>query len=122
MDGGAPAGIINPPGEDGCRTISTIINIMTIHGNRSTAPSGIEIFELPFSRMRLLKNDNLGMNRSFSSVKSVKEGRDGVDGSRLIRFPPKPMVATNPAPQAPRRWGRGGDYVSEKSHGASETA
>lgn len=95
MDGGAPAGIINPPGEDGCRTISTIINIMTIHGNRSTAPSGIEIFELPFSRMRLLKNDNLGINRSFSSVKSTREGRDGVDGSRLIRFPPNPMVATN---------------------------
>ena len=104
MAGGAPAGIIKPPGEDGCRTMSTIIKIMTTHGNNSTAPSGTEIFELPFSRIRLLKKDNLGANRSFSSVKSAREGREGVDGSRLTKFPAKPIVATPQGWQA-QQWG-----------------
>ena len=63
--------------------MSTIIDIMTIHGNNSTAPSGTEIFELPFNRMRLLKKDNLGTNRSFSSVKSAREGREGAESSPL---------------------------------------
>ena len=75
--------------------MSTIINIMTIHGNNSTAPSGTEIFELPFNRMRLLKKDNFGVNRSFSSVRSAKEGREGVEGSRLIKFPAKPIAASS---------------------------
>ena len=82
--------------------MSTIINIMTIHGNNSTAPSGTEIFELPFNRMRLLKKDNLGTNRSFSSVKSAREGREGAEGSRLTRFPAKPIAATSLRRQAPK--------------------
>ena len=77
----------------------TTIRIMTIHGNSNTAPSGTEIFELPFSRMRLLKNDNLGTNRSFSLVRSSRDGRAGVDGIRLMRLLTNPMAATN----APRR-------------------
>lgn len=36
--------------------MSIRISMMTIHGNKSTKPIGMEIFELPFSRMRLLKN------------------------------------------------------------------
>ncbi len=77
----------------------TIIRIMTIHGNSNTAPSGTEIFELPFSRMRLLKKDNLGINRSFSLLRSSRDGRAGVEGMRLIRLLTNPMAATNP----PRR-------------------
>lgn len=68
---------------------------MTIHGNSNTAPSGTDILELPFSRMRLLKNDNLGTNRSFSLVRSSRDGRAGVDGIRLMRLLTKPMAATN---------------------------
>ena len=101
--GGAPAGIISPPGEDGCRTMRTTIKIMTIHGNSNTAPNGTEILELPFSRMRLLKKDNLGTNRSFSLLRSSREGRAGVEGIRLMRFLTNPMAATNPPRRAERR-------------------
>jgi len=56
MAGGAPAGMKIVPGEEGCTTMSINISIITIHGNRSTKPKGIDIFELPFSRIRRLKN------------------------------------------------------------------
>lgn len=80
----------------------TTIRIMTIHGNSNTAPSGTEIFELPFSRMRLLKKDNLGANRSFSLLRSSRDGRAGVEGIRLIRLLTNPMAATNPRRRALR--------------------
>ena len=66
---------------------------MTIHGNSNTAPSGTEIFELPFNRMRLLKKDNLGTNRSFSLLRSSRDGRAGVEGIRLMRLLTNPMAA-----------------------------
>ena len=69
---------------------------MTIHGNSNTAPNGTEILELPFSRMRLLKKDNLGTNRSFSLLRSSRDGRAGVEGIRLMRLLSNPMAATNP--------------------------
>lgn len=100
--GGAPAGIIRPPGEEGCRTTRTSIRIMTIQGNSNTAPRGTEIFELPFSRMRLLKKDNLGANRSFSLLRSLRDGRAGVEGIRLMRLLTNPMAVANP-PQCAQR-------------------
>ena len=103
--GGAPAGIINPPGEEGCRTMRTMIKIMTMHGNSNTAPSGTETFELPFSRMRLLKKDSLGTNRSFSLLRSSRDGRTGVEGIRLMRFLTNPMAAANPLKRARRLYG-----------------
>ena len=78
----------------------TTIRIMTIHGNSNTAPSGTEIFELPFSRIRLLKKDNLGASRSFSLLRSSRDGRAGVEGIRLIRLLTNPMAATNPRQRA----------------------
>lgn len=97
MAGGAPAGIMKFPGEELCCTMSTMIKIMTIHGNKSTAPSGTEIFELPFSRIRLLKKDslNLGASRSFSSLRSCREGRLGDEGIRFINFPTSPIAVIN---------------------------
>lgn len=64
-----------------------MIIMMTIHGNAITAPSGTDIFEFPFSRIRLLKNDSLGVKfaRVFSSVRSDREGRDAVEGIRLVK-------------------------------------
>ena len=59
MAGGAPAGMKIVPGEEGCTTMSINIRIITIHGNRSTKPKGIDIFELPFSRIRRLKKADL---------------------------------------------------------------
>lgn len=74
----------------------TIIRIMTMHGNSNTAPSGTEIFELPFSRMRLLKKDSLGTNGSFSLLRSSRDGKAGVEGIRLMMLLTNPMAATNP--------------------------
>lgn len=99
MAGGAPAGIIKLPGEEGCRTTNKIMSIMTIQGNKSTAPSGTEIFELPFSRMRLLKKDSLGVDRSFSLLRSAREGRAAVEGIRFVRPCMKPILATSPRQQ-----------------------
>lgn len=86
ISGGAPAGINILPGEDGCRTMRTSINIITRRGNKSTAPSGIDIFELPFKRIRLLKKANLGKIRSFRRLISSKDGRLGDEGIRFAKF------------------------------------
>ena len=54
--GGAPAGMKMVPGDDGCIRTSIKIRIITMHGNKITKPNGMDILELPFNRMRLLKN------------------------------------------------------------------
>ena len=92
MAGGAPAGIIKLPGEEGCLTINTIMRIMTRHGNKSTAPSGTEIFEFPLRRIRRLKKDSLGMSRSFSLLRSEREGIDAAEGIRFVRPCMRPIV------------------------------
>ena len=56
MAGGAPAGIKIVPGEEGCITTSIRIKTMTIQGNKSTKPIGMDILEFPFSRILLLRN------------------------------------------------------------------
>lgn len=58
-------------------------------------PSGTETLELPFSRMRLLKNDNRGAWRSFSLEEPWREGKFGEEGICLIRFRTSPMTARN---------------------------
>jgi hypothetical protein len=92
MDGGAPEGIRMRPGEDGCLTKRKRMNTTTIHGNRSTKPSGIEMDELPFSRIRRRKNDNRGKVRPFSFLKSSRDGMFGVEGIRLTSPCTKPMA------------------------------
>ena len=94
MAGGAPAGIIKFPGDELCCTTSNVINIMTSKGNNNTTPSGTEILELPFSRIRLLKNDNLnvGAIRLFSLVMSCMEGRLSEEGRLFLRFLTKSMA------------------------------
>lgn len=86
MVGGAPAGISIPPVEEGWRTTRIRINIMTIHGNKSTAPRGMDIFELPFSRIRRRKKANLGEDRNLSCDGSSKGGGLATDGIRFTRF------------------------------------
>lgn len=78
--------------------MSTIISIITIHGKRSTAPKGTEIFELPFNRMRLLKKDNLGVIRVFSLLISDKEARDAVEGILFV------IRCMNPIADETSRW------------------
>jgi hypothetical protein len=92
IEGGAPAGNSNPPGFEGCRTTRTSIKIITMHGNRRTTPSGIDIFEFPRNRIRLRKNANLAVQFSLSHDISPKEGsfsrevRLGEEGIRLAIF------------------------------------
>ena len=62
------------------------IKIKTMHGNSITAPRGIDTFELPFNRIRLLKNANLGPTFSFCLLRSSRDGREGVEGMRLARL------------------------------------
>jgi hypothetical protein len=68
MDGGEPAGIQVPPGLEGCLVMRTNINIMTIIGNNSTNPRGMEMEELPLSRIRREKRANRGDARPGFSV------------------------------------------------------
>ena len=93
IDGGAPAGIRILPGDDGCRTTRTRIKIITMHGKRRTAPRGMEIEELPFNRIRRLKNANLGDILSFCRDRSSGEGRLGEEGIRFRRFFTRPIDA-----------------------------
>lgn len=94
MAGGAPAGIIKLPGDELCCTTSTIINIMTRRGKRRTTPKGTDIFELPLSKIRLLKKENLsrGGNLDFSLSDSYKEGRLGDEGNPFMMFRRSPIV------------------------------
>ena len=101
MAGGAPAGIKICPGDEGCRTMITSINIITIRGNNSTSPNGIEIFEFPFKRIRLLKKPRCGAPRSFlgaHSSREAREGRLGDDGILFARFWTRPMIAAQGHP------------------------
>lgn len=95
ISGGAPAGINILPGEDGCRTTRTSIKIITISGNKSTTPNGIDIFELPFKRILLLKNANLGKIRSFRRLISSRDGRLGEEGIRFANFCTSPIDAAD---------------------------
>jgi len=69
------------------------MRIMTRHGKRRTNPSGIDIDELPFRRIRRRRNDNLGSNRPFSREKSSRDGRLGEEGIRFVIFCTSPMDA-----------------------------
>lgn len=73
----------------------TSINKITISGNKSTAPNGIDIFELPFKRIRLLKKANLGKIRSFRRLISSKDGRIGEEGIRFANFCTSPIDAAD---------------------------
>ena len=70
---------------------------ITIHGNSSTAPSGIDTFELPFSRIRLRNNANRGVifsrdfDKSLNEGKLSSEGRFGDDGIRFAIFCTSPI-------------------------------
>ena len=68
------------------------MRIMTRQGNKSTAPNGIDIFELPFNRIRLLKKDSLGVIRSFSLLRSGIEGNVAVERIRFVRPSMRPML------------------------------
>jgi hypothetical protein len=92
IDGGAPDGIRMRPGDDGCLTKRKRISITTMHGKSSTKPSGMDIDELPFSRIRRRKKDNRGKVLPFSLLKSSSEGRFGVDGIRFASPCTKSMV------------------------------
>ena len=82
MEGGVPAGIKIPPGDEGCRTKRRRMKAITRQGNNKTNPRGIEMEELPFKRMRLRKKANLDEAWPFSCETSSR-GRLGALGSRF---------------------------------------
>jgi hypothetical protein len=47
------------PEDEGCRIMRMSINNTTMLGNSRTNPSGMEMDEFPFNRIRLRKKDNL---------------------------------------------------------------
>jgi hypothetical protein len=90
MAGGAPAGIKMPTPDLGWRTKSTRINTTTIHGKRSTTPSGIEMLELPFKRSGRRKKANLEEAFDFVLTSST-DGRLGAEGKRFRTLCTKPI-------------------------------
>lgn len=82
------------PLESGDLTKRTSISIMTRHGNSSTRPSGNEMVEFPFNRMRRRKKANLGETFSACRDRSSNLSRLSFeDGSLRVRSCIKPMVA-----------------------------
>lgn len=73
----------------------TSIKIITISGNKSTAPNGIDIFELPFKRIRLLKKADLGKIRPFRRLISSRDGRMGEEGILFANFCISPIDAAD---------------------------
>lgn len=90
--GGAPAGLSMCPDDSGCRTTSNNITINSIHGKSRTKPSGIEMRELPFNLMRLLKMLNLGDILSAVFERSSIFGSAAVEGRRFFRPCKRSMV------------------------------
>lgn len=91
IEGGEPAGTSIRPGEDGCFTTSIKMRSTTIVGNRSTNPSGIEIEELPFNRIRRRSIDSSGRTLDFSFQSSL-EDMLGDPGNCFHRLWAKPMT------------------------------
>lgn len=81
IDGGVPAGIKMPPGDEGCRTKRRRIRTITRHGNNKTKPRGIEIEEFPFRRILRRKKSNLGSTLPFSRDAASSSGRLGEEGN-----------------------------------------
>lgn len=95
IEGGVPAGIRIPPGDEGCRTKRSRTRTITMHGNSKTKPRGIEIDELPLRRILRRKKANREKLRPFSREESSM-GRLGVEGSHLEIRCFKPMGAVCP--------------------------
>lgn len=90
-----------PPGDAGCRTKRSKTKTITRQGKRSTNPSGIEIDELPFSRILRLKKANLETLRPFSRDESSR-GRLGEEGSHFEMRCFKPIGASIQGVAVPR--------------------
>jgi len=75
--GGAPAGIKIPTPDFGCLTNNTSIKTITIHGNKSTTPSGMDMLELPFILSGFLKNARLLEEAAFRMVFVVFSSIEG---------------------------------------------
>lgn len=66
---------------------------MTIQGNKSTIPKGMDIEEFPLMRMRRRKNNEYGGQVAPFRETSSPEGRDDLEGVLLVRDWKRPMSA-----------------------------
>lgn len=80
IGGGEPEGISILTGVSGCRITSTSIRRITVMGNNKTTPSGMDIDEFPFNRIRRRRKANRGDNRVFE--RSSSEGIFDLEGKR----------------------------------------
>lgn len=85
------------PGELGCFTTRMRINSTTKLGKRSRKPNGIEMEELPFTLIRLRKNDNRGSVLDFSFFESSADSPSGTEGKRLSTRCTKPIIVARVA-------------------------
>lgn len=93
MVGGAPAGIDNRPPFPVCLNTIMRIVINSMIGNRMITPIGIEMRELPRSRIRRLKKLHLGVRYSACAATfSNCFGKAGVDGNRFLTPCKKSMM------------------------------
>lgn len=88
-----PAGMSILPGEEGCLTTSINIKSTTMLGKSRTKPRGMEMEELDFSFMRLLKKENLEeLLNVFADFISSRAGAAGVYGTFFINRCTKLLV------------------------------
>jgi hypothetical protein len=94
IEGGTPPpGMFIMPFESGDLTKRTRISMMARTGNSKTKPSGSEMVEFPFNRMRRRKKASLGEAFSACLERSSNLSRLSFDdGSLLVRSCMKPMV------------------------------
>lgn len=77
------------------------IVIKSMRGSRMTTPTGIDMRELPRSRMRRLKKLHLGVSRSaFAEIFSNCFGKAGLAGNRFLTPCRKSIVDELPDSQA----------------------
>ena len=103
MVGGAPVEMNGAEGESEWRTKMTRITIRTMHGNRRTTPSGIEMLELPRNRIRLFKKlTDFGEIFSADFDISSSLGMVGVEGKRFFTLCRRSMVDNGQSGQVDR--------------------
>lgn len=94
--GGVPAGIKCLPGDAGWRTKRINIKTMTIHGNKRTSAKGIDMEELPFSRIRRRRKPKRDDDRSVLCDGSSRDGRTGASAILLYSRCTMPIDSTAP--------------------------
>lgn len=88
--GGEPEGIKIEVRLSGCRENKSSMSRITVTGNNNTTPSGIDIDEFPFNRIRRRRNDNRDGRRPLEI--SSSEGIPSFEGIRRTSWLTNPIA------------------------------